>query len=293
MDVIPASRSVDGNNRILLSYTNSDVNFTQAQFLGNGTNLNGVYFRTDVQNALMLRSIIKKKAVTSSVVTAEANRSYIRLETLTIDAIQSQLAGQVDIAMPWRAINIVSPDLLHEPERSQEANSELPILSSYTLQAQFDPSVDDQGDITGFTSTPHGDMQFSEGGLRRYHSLVKVPGGLRTFSLQAQLSPKDPAKPMKRILCHPVGPSIVFSANINTIVNMIRSAVAQQIAAKEAELKSASTRRQGQLRKEIEALRTKAQRSKRIDPYSSAKTSAKAKTMRLCGRPQRGVSSVL
>ena len=62
---------------------------------------------------------------------------------------------------------------------------------------------------------------------------------------------------------------------------MIRSAVAQQIAAKEAELKSASTRRQGQLRKEIEALRTKAQRSKRIDPYSSAKTSAKAKTMRL------------
>ena len=205
VDVIPASRSVDGNNRILLSYTTSDVNFTQAQFLGNGTNLNGVYFRTDGQHALMLRAIINKKAVTSSVVTAEANRSYIRLETLTIDAIQSQLAGQVDIAMPWRAINIVSPDLLHEPERSQDANSELPILSSYTLQAQFDPSVDDQGDITGFTSTPHGDMQFSEGGLRRYHSLVKVPGGLRTFSLQAQLSPKDPAKPMKRILLPPGG----------------------------------------------------------------------------------------
>ena len=205
LDVIPGSRSVDGNNRILLAYTDLAQNFTQAQFLGNGTNLNGLHFRTDVANALMLRSIINKKATTSSVITAEANGGYIRLETKTNDAIQSQLSGQVDLAMPWRAINIVSPDLLHEPERSQDANSELPILSSYTLQAQFDPSVDDQGDITGFTSTPHGDMQFSEGGLRRYHRLVKVPGGLRTFSLQAQLSPKDPSKPIKRILLPPGG----------------------------------------------------------------------------------------
>ena len=153
----------------------------------------------------MLKAIVGKHATTLSAKTAAENNSYIRLEIASIDSIVSELSGQVDLAMPWRAIDIVSPDLMHEPERSQDANSALPIISSYTLRAQFDPSVDDQGIIQGFTSTPHGDMQFSEGGLRRYHSLVKVPGGLRTFSLQAQLSPKNPEESIKRILLPPGG----------------------------------------------------------------------------------------
>ena len=205
IDVIPASRSADGKNRVLCSYSDGNENFNQAQFLVAATLLNGLTVRTDVSHASMLRNIVCKNAVTTSVKQAVADNSYIRLEIATIDSIQSALSGQVDLAMPWRAINIVSPDLLHEPERSQDANSQLPILSSYTLRAQFDPSVNDQGIIQGFTSTPHGDMQFSEGGLRRYHSLVKVPGGLRTFSLQANLSPKNPEDAIKRILLPPGG----------------------------------------------------------------------------------------
>ena len=180
-----------------------DCKFHNSTILG--TNSNGLNFRTDLEDCAMLRAIINKKSTTTSLLSALEENSYIRLEIRTMDAIQSALAGQVDIAMPWRSINIVSPDLLHEPERSQDANSQLPILSSYTLAAQFDPSVNDQGDITGFTSTPHGDLQFAESGLRRYHTLVKVPGGLRTFSIQAQLSPKDPTAPIKRILLPPGG----------------------------------------------------------------------------------------
>ena len=205
IDVIPASESMDGHNRILCAYTDSASNFTAAQFVGVGTNLNGLNFRTDIRDSSMLSAIINKKATTTSLLDAIEDNNYIRLEIRTLDAIQSALAGQVDIAMPWRSINIVSPDLLHEPERSQDANSQLPILSSYTLAAQFDPGVTDQGAITGFTSTPYGDLQFAESGLRRYHSLVKVPGGLRTFSIQAQLSPKDPETPIKRILLPPGG----------------------------------------------------------------------------------------
>ena len=121
------------------------------------------------------------------------------------DAIQSEHAGQVDLSFPWRSVDIVSPDLLHEPERSQDANSQLPILSSFTLPAHFNPSVDNQGDIQGFGSTPFGTIQFSEGGQRRYHSLTKVPGGLRSFSLQAQLTPKDPNQATKRVMLPPGG----------------------------------------------------------------------------------------
>ena len=121
---------MDGHNRILCAYTSGGANFTAAQFVGIGTNLNGLDFRTDIRDSTMLLAIINKKATTNSLLAAIEDNSYIRLEIRTVDAIQSELAGQVDIAMPWRSINIVSPDLLHEPERSQDANSQLPILSS-------------------------------------------------------------------------------------------------------------------------------------------------------------------
>ena len=200
--LIPAAESTDGKNRLLCAWSRPQTGmFTHAHYFG-GQKLNGIYFNLDTTYSAMWTEILLKQNTTASVVTAlaEPEHQYVKLQLNTFDAIESQLAGQIDLGFQWRSIDIVSSDLLHEPERNQDANSQLPILSSYTLPAYFNPSCNAQGAISGFGSTPFGTIQFSEGGQRRYHSLVKVPGGLRNFSVQAQLTPKDPTNPVKRVM---------------------------------------------------------------------------------------------
>lgn len=202
LGLIPATESRDGKNRVLCAWANARQHeFVHANYFG-ALKLDGINFNMETTESTMWTAILLKHNTTNSVVTAltDPQHHYVKLQIRTMDSIESKLAGQIDLAFKWRSVDIVSPDLLHEPERSQDANSQLPILSSYTLPAIFNPSVDPQGDISAFGSTPFGTIQFAEGGQRRYHSLVKVPGGLRSFSLQAQLTPKDPNGNIKRVM---------------------------------------------------------------------------------------------
>ena len=67
----------------------------------------------------------------------------------------------------------------------------MPILSSVNIPTVYNASVDQHGEATGSSSSPFGSVSFSETGPRRYHALKDIPGGLRSFQLQAELVPKD------------------------------------------------------------------------------------------------------
>ena len=115
----------------------------------------------------------------------------VNLQANTGDLVKSVMAGQVDLAFPYKAISITSQDLLHVPERSGDHNTRQPILSSYNIPSIFTATTSPEGKIVGSESTPFGSVSFSEGGARRYHSLTPLPGGLRTFQLSAELVPKN------------------------------------------------------------------------------------------------------
>ena len=67
----------------------------------------------------------------------------------------------------------------------------MPILSSFNIPSVYSASVDQHGEATGSSASPFGSVSFSETGPRRYHALKDIPGGLRSFQLQAELVPKD------------------------------------------------------------------------------------------------------
>ena len=134
-----------------------------------------------------------------------AGEASINLACDTWDETMSTRSGQVDIAFPYKAIAITSQDLLHVPERSGDHNTMMPILSSFNLPSLFTASISASGQITGATSTPFGSVSFSESGARRYHELTPLPGGLRSFQLQAELVPKDSNVPRKRFRIPPGG----------------------------------------------------------------------------------------
>ena len=119
------------------------------------------------------------------------------------DYIASSLSSQVDLIFPFKQILLTSNDLLQVPERSQDAASRQPILSSYTLPTIIPTSVGADAEPTGSSSSPFGTIYFSEGGNRRYHHLIKIPGGLRQFRINAQLTYKDHYKMAKDILLPP------------------------------------------------------------------------------------------
>ena len=114
------------------------------------------------------------------------------------DYLSSSAVSQCDLMFPFKKILITSNDLLQQPERSQDAASREPILSSYTLPTILPVSVSAAAQPSGSNSTPFGSVFFSEsGGTRRYHSLIKIPGGLRSFRIHAMLSYKDSTKCIK------------------------------------------------------------------------------------------------
>ena len=134
-----------------------------------------------------------------------ANEANVNLACATQDEARSVIAGQVDLTFPYKAISITSQDLLHVPERSGDHNTMMPILSSFNLPSIFTASVDAYGGIQGTQVTPFGSVSFSEGSARRYHELTPLPGGLRSFQLQAELVPKNGSEPRKRFRIPPGG----------------------------------------------------------------------------------------
>ena len=137
-------------------------------------------------------------------VTITAGES-VRLFGFGGDHISSTLDSQIDHIFPYRQLVITSDDLRQVPERSQDASARQPILSSYTLSTMIATNIDAKGNPSGGSSQAFGTVYFSEGGVRRYHHLVKVGGGMRQFRMQAALTYKDHTKPAKLIKLAPGG----------------------------------------------------------------------------------------
>ena len=116
------------------------------------------------------------------------------------DYIASTLSSQIDLMFPFSKILLTSNDLLQVPERNQDPASRQPILTSYTLSTIIPTGVSADAEPSVSTSSPFGTVYFSEMGNRRYHHLIKVPGGLRQFRINAQLTYKDPTKMAKDIM---------------------------------------------------------------------------------------------
>ncbi len=121
------------------------------------------------------------------------------------DYIASEKQSHVDRMFPWRQLILTSDDLMQVPERSQDAASKQPVLSSYTLPTMGSVSVDAQGKPAGGSSQPFGTIYFSEGGTRRFHHMINAPGGLRRFKINAALTYKDHSKPAKDVMLGPGG----------------------------------------------------------------------------------------
>ena len=131
--------------------------------------------------------------------------SFARLYGEDGDYIASARPSHVDRLFPWRQLILTSDDLMQVPERSQDAASKQPILSSYTLPTIGSVTVDAKGQPAGGASQPFGTIFFSEGGTRRFHHMIKVPGGLRSFKINAALTYKDNSKPAKEVMLGPGG----------------------------------------------------------------------------------------
>ena len=133
------------------------------------------------------------------------NINGVNLAVRTGDYIKSERSGQVDVAFPFKSISLTSNDLMAVPERSGDSNQLQPILSSYNIPTMFDAGTSTSGEISNFTSTPYGTVTFSEGGARRYHNLTSIPGGLRQFTVQCILDPKDDSAPKSVLKLPPNG----------------------------------------------------------------------------------------
>ena len=131
--------------------------------------------------------------------------SEVRMYSHDGDYIASKLSSHIDLIFPFRQIILTSADLQQVPERSQDAASRQPILSSYTLSTVIPSSIDAGGEPAGGSSQAFGTIYFSESGARRFHHLIKVPGALRKFQIEASITRKDPSKPEKRVVLAPGG----------------------------------------------------------------------------------------
>ena len=132
---------------------------------------------------------VKYKA--NATLSLKDNASGVNMSIRTQDYFESTLSGQVDLTFKYKSISLTSNDLQALPERTSDANALQPVLSSYSLPTNFDANVKTTGEVTGFESTPYGTITFSENAARRYHSLSAIPGGLRQFTINAVLDPKD------------------------------------------------------------------------------------------------------
>ena len=119
------------------------------------------------------------------------------------DFLKSHLPSQTDLTFPYSQLVITSNDLNQIPERDSSGANTKPILSSYTLHQTDAVSVDKEAQVAGGTSSPWGDVHFSEQGTRRFHHLSATSGGLRQFTLNAEVTYKDPKRETKVISLPP------------------------------------------------------------------------------------------
>ena len=153
-------------------------------------------------NSLSKPYILGRKELQSSTIAANEE---VRLFSSDSDYIASTLISQVEHIFPFQKIILSSADLRQVPERSADAASRQPILTSYTLTTIIGTSIDSKGESAGGNSAPFGTIYFSETGARRFHHLIKVPGPLRQFKIEANITRKDPSKPETRVLLNPGG----------------------------------------------------------------------------------------
>jgi len=146
-------------------------------------------------------NIARKELSTTTVLDDEPHRLF----GFDGDYIASTYSSHIDLMFPWRQLIITSDDLQQLPEKSQDAASRQPILSSYTLSTLGNTSVDKDGKAAGGISHPFGTVYFSESGTRRYHHLLKLPGALRSFRLSAALTYKDNSKEPVKVRLMPGG----------------------------------------------------------------------------------------
>ena len=119
------------------------------------------------------------------------------------DFLKSHLPSQTDLSFPYSQLVITSNDLNQIPERDSSGANTRPILSSYTLHQTDAVSVDKEGQVAGGSSSPWGDVHFSEKGTRRFHHLSATSGGLRQFKLNAEVTFKDPTREPQKISLPP------------------------------------------------------------------------------------------
>ena len=158
-------------------------------------------FGISYSNETEAYQLCKKEHSTVSLTAGSQTRLYGK----DGDYIASAKQSHIDRIFPWRQLILTSDDLMQVPERSQDAASKQPVLSSYTLPTMGSTSVDAEGNPSGGSSKPFGTIYFSEGGSRRFHHMIKVPGGLRRFKINAALTYKDHSQPAKEVTLAPGG----------------------------------------------------------------------------------------
>ena len=122
------------------------------------------------------------------------------------DFLASARPSHIDLVFPFKQLILQSDDLNQVPEKTHNAGGMKPILSSYTLPSMWPISVNEQGKPSGGESSPFGTVYFSETGARRFHHLIKQPGGMRQFNIGAVVTYKDPER-MPKIVTLPPGGS--------------------------------------------------------------------------------------
>ena len=119
------------------------------------------------------------------------------------DQARSVHQGQVDLCQHWHSLLVTSNDLGGRPEQSNQPRTLSPILSSFVFPPTVSAySADAYGTVTGYSENPYATVFFNEA-IRRYHSLMRIPGDLRTFSVQFELAPRDNRLPSKKLMLAP------------------------------------------------------------------------------------------
>ena len=160
---------------------------------------------------------VLKKGNTSLTVQFPGSASGRPLHVMQGDFIRSTLQGRVDMCSHFQNVVIMSRDIGVKPERSNTPRVLAPIISSYMLPPSVSSfSMDMYGIVQGYSETPYGTVTFSEGGPRRFHKLVQIPGDLRQFSINCALVPRDTRLPPVEVM---LGPGEQFNWQIMFVKN--------------------------------------------------------------------------
>ena len=187
----------EGSNYIVVCNVNGFIAPNQALNEAESTELTVVYSQSE-----KLGTILRQGNNAHSVQLP----GYISGRTLNMtahDYMRSTYQGQVDLCQAFHSIVISSRDIGVLPERSNQMRSLAPIISSYLIGPTIDAiSADKYGNAKGYSETPYGTVQFVER-IRRFHKLQRIPGDLRSFTIQAEICPRDTRLQPTQVLLAP------------------------------------------------------------------------------------------